>query len=102
MLIHCNKTISVSRLVEASWEKTRSTVISWYAVYLQPRAEKVVSSIDWQWAYKEYILMTDWINEIKIGDKINDWTDNYYVDWWQIFNDLTWLHWQYILMKDYE
>lgn len=102
MLIHCNKTISVNRFVEVSWKKTRTVIQSWYAVYLQPRAEKVVSSIDWQGAYKEYILMTDWSFEIKIWDKISDWTNNYYVDWWQIFNDLTWLHGQYILMQDYE
>jgi hypothetical protein len=102
MLIHYNNTVSITRLVDISWEKTRQSVKTWYSVYIQPRGEKVVNWLDSQGAYREYMLMTDWSFEILIWDKISDWTYSYIVDWWQIFNDLTWIHWQYILMKEYD
>jgi hypothetical protein len=102
MLIHCNATVSIIRLVDNAWAKTRQSVKTWYSVYLQPRAEKVVVWLDSQSAYKEYILMTDWLFNILIWDKIDNWVNTYIVNWWQIFTDLTGSHWQYILMQEYD
>lgn len=102
MLIHNNKTISVSRFVDVDWEKTRSVVKTWYAVYIQSKWEKVVDWLNSQWAYKDYIMMTDWIYQILIWDLIDDWFSNYVVNWWQIFSDLTWSHWQYLLKEIYD
>jgi hypothetical protein len=102
MLIHSNKTISVSRFVDVGWEKTRSIVKTWYVAYIQSKWEKVVDWLNSQWVYKDYIMMTDWIYQILIWDLINDWTINYVVDWWQIFSDLTWSHWQYLLKEIYD
>ena len=102
MLIHSNSTISITRLVDNSWEKTRQSVKTWYKVYLQPRGEKVVLWLDSQWSYKEYMLMTDWLFEVIIWDKINDWVYTYIVNGWQIFTDMSGTHGQYIIMKEYD
>ena len=102
MLIHSNATINISRFTDTAWVKTRSVVKSGYAVYINARAEAVVQSIDSQWAYKEFMMMTDGLYDVLIGDKIVWGARNFVVQGWENFSDLTGTHWQYILMEDYD
>ena len=102
MLIHSNATISVDRFVETDGTKARTTVKTGYAVYINSRSESVVQSIDSQGAYKEFMMMTDWLYSLLIGDKVTWGTRNFVIQGGANFSDLTGTHGQYILMEVYD
>lgn len=103
MLIHSNATISISRFTEnVSWARTRTNVKTLYPVYINSRSESIQVGMDNQWAYKEFMMMTDWTFVIQIWDKIIFWTKSFVVKWGEIFDDLTWKHGEYILNEVYE
>lgn len=102
MLIHSNATIDISRFTDTDWVKTRAVVKTDYPVYINARAESIVQSTDSQWAYKEFMMMTDGLYDVLIGDKVVWWARNFVVQWGESFSDLTGTHGQYILMEDYD
>jgi len=102
MLIHSNASISISRFVETDGTKARTTVKIGYAVYINSRSESVVQSIDSQGAYKEFMMMTDWLYSLLIGDKVIWGMRSFTIQWGANFSDLTGTHGQYILMEVYD
>jgi len=103
MLVHSNATINISRSPETDGTTWAKVIIkNDYAVYINIRSENVVDVDSGQWAYKEYMLMTDGIFEILEGDNVIWWARTFRVQWGATYSDLTGTHGQYVIMEVYD
>lgn len=101
MLAHSNAKISVSRIERDWWKiwEAQATSITDYEVYIQQRWQRISDTFWEQWAFNDFILLTDGLYELLIWDIVNDWTDSYKIKGWAIFSDITGKHWQYEISK---
>ena len=72
MIFTANKTITIDRFLETTWEKEYDTVVTtWLQVYIEPFDDTIWATIDGEWAFNIQKLFTDFIN-VQVSDKLTD------------------------------
>lgn len=97
-----NKEISITRFTTTNGKTTYTDVIdTTIGAYIQPLSDDVLVWEDWMSAYEWFLLMTSFL-DIKVWDKINDWTDTYKVKWVKLFDTIIDTHIEAVIQKKYD
>lgn len=104
MIISNNNIVNISRLVTTLWETTYSSIITWLNCFIQPiKRNAFDQSFDNQDSSYLYIMMTSWVHDIQMWDQVTDKNSKvYYVDFIELYDDLTWKHWEYKLRLKFD
>ncbi len=103
MLPTKNKIVTLSRLADASWVRTYEDIYTDLGVYINSSDDRVEAGFDNEGSFHILKMMTDWVLDIQIGDKIEDqdWII-YKVRWTATFKDITGSHGQHSLTFEYD
>jgi len=98
MIATTNNTVNISRYTTISGESTYGLIITWLDVYIEAKSWNDNQWFDWQTNASLYVMMSNGVQDIQIGDRIVDKNNIIYtVENRDIFDDMSWKHWEYIL-----